>query len=738
MAQLTPGDVFRDNAHGPEMVVVPDGKFQMGDPAGGVNTSPVHEVVFEAPFAVSRFPITFDNWDAGHAAGGLSYKPHDRPLYPDFGTPEWGRGKRPVINVSWFDALDYVSWLSDISGKHYRLLSEAEWEYIARASTDTRFWWGDQIDAELANLSFNQNVDEQKTTPVDQYSENPFGVYDVIGNVWEWVQDSRNLFTYWGAPLDGSAWQNSEQAFRILRGGSWSDDHTKISISSRKWSTAGYRYDGGTLGFRVARDLGASEIGKSIIELKRPLYEQDITAETQTFRSLQGGILSGHGRSFANLILLRFVGTQTPGRTALEWAAENVTSAHEQFAQAKSYRLQKILDTSFVSFSVSASGYYALGHDLTKFDTTFADGMIKAGTRLNDPPVAELEPEYQLDCHAIVQIASEDRKKLRQLRESLIAQLSQDTEVICVEHGNVIRDSDGRSTDWFGYADGISQPKFTNRLPESHSSSGTSWNDLSTVGLVLVKDPLVENPNALGSYLVYRKLEQDLDGFDTAKKSLGIKLRGDDPEELAGALMFGRFKDGTPVTLSARPFSASSSINIFDYADDPSGTKCPFQSHVRKMNPRGEHLGTDEKSLRIVRRGIPYSTDFNLGTDTVPRSDVDDQIGRGLLFMCYQADIESQFEFLQSRWANDPAFMFGFNPGVDPIAGHTPPSRNGDYDPTYPDPPPSGHRWYTEWGEEGSNVFEHEVEPLVALKGGEYFFTPSIDWLTSFKKQSDD
>ena len=344
------------------MVVAPAGRFMMGSPWWEIFRwpceGPVHEVAMAHPFAVGVYEVTFEEWDACVSGGGCGgYRPDDAG---------WGRGRRPVVNVSWEDAKAYVAWLSGKTGEAYRLPSEAEWEYVARSGTDTRyFWWGDEIGLNRANceacvFSFdNENcvdedapmlmhthwegmpthddgwVDEKRyasweyarmhfsweeaqeyvewlsrktgeayrllkesewdevaragtgtghfwwgyesgqdranygaafakleggapfagpcrTTPVGSFPANPFGLYDVHGNVWELVED-RWHGTYHGAPSDGSAWESGKCGKRVMRGGSWRNDAPDLRSARRESRSTSSRGD--AVGFRVARTL---------------------------------------------------------------------------------------------------------------------------------------------------------------------------------------------------------------------------------------------------------------------------------------------------------------------------------------------------------------------------------------------------------------------------------------------------------------------------------------------------
>ena len=269
---LKPKDAFRECAKDcPEMVVVPADKFLMGSPKGQgtdderpqhevtsaepftvlkveVTTPddqrPQHEVTFAEPFAVSKFEVTFDDWDACVAYGDC---PHDS----DSG---WGRGRQPVIHVTWDDAKLYVAWLSRMIGKPYRLLSEAEWEFAARAGTQTAYSWGDEIGKGNSNCKgCGSQRDGGQTAPVGSFAANAFGLHDMHGNVWEWVEDCVHG-DYSGAPEDGSAWTaGGDCNSRILRGGSWLDSPVSLRSANRYWMSTGFRDS--YLGFRVGRPL---------------------------------------------------------------------------------------------------------------------------------------------------------------------------------------------------------------------------------------------------------------------------------------------------------------------------------------------------------------------------------------------------------------------------------------------------------------------------------------------------
>jgi len=251
-AGLKPGEVIRDRlksgGEGPEMVVIPSGKFRMGDIQNkhGKNEQPVHEVHIARPFTISKYEITFDQYDEFASATG-------RKLPDDEG---WGRGRQPVIRVSWNDAVAYAAWLSRQTGMRYRLPSEAEWEYAARGGTETVYWWGNEVKQGLANCrGCGSRWDGKQTAPVGSFKPNPFGLYDTAGNVSERVQDCRHE-SYQGAPVDGSAWEENDGGdcgVRGIRGGMWLWAHDYLRSSSRFWNRP--TFSGRAIGFRLVREI---------------------------------------------------------------------------------------------------------------------------------------------------------------------------------------------------------------------------------------------------------------------------------------------------------------------------------------------------------------------------------------------------------------------------------------------------------------------------------------------------
>jgi formylglycine-generating enzyme required for sulfatase activity len=265
---LPPGTVFRDCPDCPEMVVIPAGSFMMGSPESETTREgvldqfaecerPQHRVTIGYSLALGKYDVTFAEWGACVADGGCDgYRPADKG---------WGRGNRPVINVSWEDAESYIAWLnrkvpaspvtvSTGGGEGpYRLPSEAEWEYAARAGAVTARYWGEAVGSGHANCQgCGSRWDNRQTAPVGSFPANGFSLYDMLGNVWQWTADCWNE-TYNGAPDNGQAWNSGDCTLRALRGASFGYDPRDLRAADRLMPAAGLRHD--DFGFRVARTI---------------------------------------------------------------------------------------------------------------------------------------------------------------------------------------------------------------------------------------------------------------------------------------------------------------------------------------------------------------------------------------------------------------------------------------------------------------------------------------------------
>ena len=258
LAQRPAGFRFRDADWAPEMVVIPAGEFVMGSPDYKperiIREGPQHRVVIDQAFAMGRCVVTFEDYDRFVQLTGAT-KPNDLG---------WGRGRRPVIQVSWDDAQAYIAWLNQQLGlapeRGYRLPSDAEWEYAARAGSATAFWWGNSLSTQQANYNGNSTYNggergefRQRTVEADAFEANPWGLLNVHGNVWEWVQDIWHD-DYQGAPGSQLAWHSGgDPSRRVVRGGSWDSYPRNLRSAGRGRSAPDYRDYG--IGFRLARTL---------------------------------------------------------------------------------------------------------------------------------------------------------------------------------------------------------------------------------------------------------------------------------------------------------------------------------------------------------------------------------------------------------------------------------------------------------------------------------------------------
>lgn len=217
------------------MVTIPAGTFAMGsndDPT----EKPIHQVKIKS-FAIGKYPITVREWNQCVAAKACTYK-------------ATGNDDTPVTNISWNDTKQFTEWLSRATKKQYRLPTEAEWEYAARGGTQTKYWWGDQPAAGMANCKgCNEPYDATQPMKAGSLKPNPFGLYDMGGGVAQWVTDCWHK-SYQAAPTDGSSWLDAGCPSRVIRSGSWKNDMNYVRPSNRDNYDANVRYP--THGFRVA------------------------------------------------------------------------------------------------------------------------------------------------------------------------------------------------------------------------------------------------------------------------------------------------------------------------------------------------------------------------------------------------------------------------------------------------------------------------------------------------------
>jgi formylglycine-generating enzyme required for sulfatase activity len=242
VTRMEPG-AFKDCEACPELVNIPAGSFAMGSDDGHWSERPVHRVTIEEPFLLGKYEVTVGQWQACVDAGACASMPAMQNV----------SDSSPVHNISWNEVQNYLKWLSQQAGKTYRLPTEAEWEYAARAGTKTRYWWGETVGARNANCEDCGGSWDRKTPAViGSFEANPFGLHDMNGGVMEWIADCWTQ-DYEGAPRDGSAKLSGDCSQHVLRGGSWRNDQTYATVSSRLSYDASVRYY--TNGFRVARDV---------------------------------------------------------------------------------------------------------------------------------------------------------------------------------------------------------------------------------------------------------------------------------------------------------------------------------------------------------------------------------------------------------------------------------------------------------------------------------------------------
>ncbi|MDJ0745020.1 MAG: Dyp-type peroxidase [Xenococcaceae cyanobacterium MO_167.B27] len=434
---------------------------------------------------------------------------------------------------------------------------------------------------------------------------------------------------------------------------------------------------------------------------------------------LQGNILKGHGRDYSVHLFLQWKPEQI--HEAKQWiqtfTQTYVKSAKQQANEALRYRQEGISGGIFANFFLSRKGYEALGFEPFQIpkDQPFTMGMKNEQIRdfLGDPEVEEWEEGFKNEIHALILIADDNLINLLQTVNQITPKLRQVAVILHREDGFILRNKAGQVIEHFGFVDGVSQPLFIKRdivKAQTNDCNFSQWDPRASLDIILVKDPNGKTEDSYGSYLVYRKLEQNVKAFREDQQQLAQTLKIDN--DLAGALVVGRFADGTPVTKSDIPTYAATPTNNFNYDADVAATKCPFHAHIRKTNPRGDtgrvesSPGFDEalaveKNHRIARRAISYGEkDPTQAPET----------GSGLLFLCFQSNIENQFNFMQARWANPDRFV-KVGVGPDPVIGQ----------------PEGTQKWPKKWGE--SETQEYSFKLWVNMKGGEYLFAPSLRFL---------
>lgn len=476
------------------------------------------------------------------------------------------------------------------------------------------------------------------------------------------------------------------------------------------------------------------------IDLTKPLAWKNASHDEQRMlRALQGNILKGHGRTATVNIFFKIdVAKKHQMRAALrEIANYHATSAYRQLIETDSFHAIGQSGSPFVSVFLSATGYTALGVPTAAIppDGSFKHGMKAAAAGLGDAAVATWDAPFQAQIDGMVLVASENDTVLRLKRDAVATLLTKAGGTILKEqHGKAIFNQANDGIEHFGYVDGRSQPLVLveDNATEAHDAGIAEWDPQAPLNVALIPEPDSTDGISFGSYFVFRKLDQDVRGFKRQEQVLADALGfTGDARELAGAMVVGRFEDGTPVTMSDEAKGVNPP-NDFNFNSDP-GARCPFHAHIRKVNPRGtggvEPPPIERKHL-MARRGIPYEDVPRLvhpsdipGSATV--AEFDAKVGPllpagdvGLLFMAYNHDLSAQFESTQKS-ANDSAFPAGGPPPkLDPIIGQGP-------------GPLAAQHWPKEWDNPVSGNAALSFQGFVKMRGGEYFFAPSLNFLKS-------
>ncbi|MFT5645537.1 MAG: Dyp-type peroxidase family [Aureispira sp.] len=440
---------------------------------------------------------------------------------------------------------------------------------------------------------------------------------------------------------------------------------------------------------------------------------------------IQANILKGHSRHHAAFLLIKFKETAIK-KVKKQLSKLKVTSVEVQKEQSAEYKKSK-KETLVLNFYLTIDGYKVLEipeEERPCFKTkeqAFATGMFNRG--LGDPKVSNWESCYQekTALHGMLSIASNNLGKIQKKIKKLEKKWDGVIEVLHIQWGQGLKNEQDEVIEHFGYRDGISQPIFEvvkSKEDLKKDKAQHLWSDLAPLDLVLVKE---NGTDSYGSYLVFRKLEQNVEAFKNAEKDLAheLGLHGE-AEEMVGAMMVGRFENGLPIVKmgSVSDAEAPSKDNNFNYSLDVEGKRCPFHSHIRKVNPRGDAVRltgmkeTEEVKHRIVRRGIPYDEigrNGDLGFHPTR--------GVGLLFLCFQSSIENQFEFIQKTWANNNDFPVPFT-GIDPVIGQGENRTNT-----------KGEDAEQKWNGIDGCVHAASLANFVRMKGGAYFFAPSLSFI---------
>ncbi|MEO9176301.1 MAG: peroxidase [Gaiellales bacterium] len=430
---------------------------------------------------------------------------------------------------------------------------------------------------------------------------------------------------------------------------------------------------------------------------------------SRMLHALQANILHAHVRTHLRVLALR-IEAPYAARRGLSDVARSMKTAARQFEELHAYRTTRQPASAYVGVALSASGYERLQIEHARWpdDPAFREGIRRRN--LGDPAPAHWQPAYRDGVDALVLVGSHSQGLTAHKVREVLAELGGSVSVVADEVGRTLTNADGNGIEHFGYTDGRSQPLFVEEDLEHEraTTDGTGhYNPLVPLDQVLVRDPGVASDHCFGSFLIYRKLEQHVRAFaeQEARVARQLHLTGSDAER-AGAMLVGRFEDGTPLSLADREGMANPIPNDFTFADDPAGARCPYAAHIRRMNPRTDGV----PRTVLARRGQSYGERADNPNDgdtaTKPAG------GVGLLFLAMVARIEEQFESLQLAANGDDGGPF------DPVAGQW---RALDTDPEI--------ALGRHWDDAREATTSLPLESVVSFQGGEYLFLPSVEFL---------
>jgi len=469
----------------------------------------------------------------------------------------------------------------------------------------------------------------------------------------------------------------------------------------------------------------ALDLNQSNVDFENPVFKPML-------KNLQANILKGHGRDFAYHMLFKFDASKITAAKAWirNFAHHKITSAHKQLKDTSDFNLGEITDGGPIyTLSISASGYKALGVEnlIPQTSGFFKRGMKNTVADLSDN-LDDWEAEFNTDIDMLIIVADMNSKNANKLADEVMREVGKFSTPVKCQRGNVLK-MNKIGIEHFGYADGISQPLYVADDIAAQRST-FEWNDQTNLIRLLVPDA-GEAEDSFGSYLVFRKLDQNVRGFKDAEGDNGddkkklpdvLDKAGHLNDDLPGALMVGRFENSKPVVQSSTGHMSNPPVvtNDFNYANDLQAIKCPFHAHTRLMNPRnGDTQAGDVSERRITRRGIPYDDVHRFDDENITNltekmlDDNQPESGIGLLFMCYQNNIDNQFAILQEFWANAGNINGHDVNGNDSII-----SQGAPINKTFP----------KQWGKP-EHTAPFNFGKFVTNKGGEYFFTPSISFL---------